>query len=90
VPAFRYRRLKFLLDLALKISRLKPSHGFLETAKDVELSGCYYDAEDASLLAQFTENALTAGSIEAFRKDRKNDLSFSGATLTWFPFPVQG
>lgn len=89
MPAFRYRRLKFLLDLGLKISRLQPSYKVSET-KDLDLSGCYYDTEDAALLAQFVQAILAARGAGEFRTNAPDTLPLSGSTLTWVPFRIHG
>lgn len=89
MPAFRYRRLKFLLDLGLKISRIQPSYK-LSDSKDLDLSGCYYDTEDAAILAQFVQALLDAGGTGKFRTEDHSTLPVSEATLTWVPFRVNG
>ncbi|HXX57001.1 MAG TPA: hypothetical protein VEI96_03265 [Thermodesulfovibrionales bacterium] len=89
VPAFRYRRLKVLLDIALRISRLQPAFSTMEP-RGLDLSGCYYDREDAELLARFTESVLTSKSLNEFRADRSDSLPLPDAQLTWFPFRLQG
>jgi len=88
IPVFRYRRLRFLLDMAVRISRFQPSYAFAE-AGGVDLLGCYYDEEDALLLAKFTRLVLESGRIEDLRTNDPN-TSLTDATLTWFPFQVQG
>ena len=89
MPAFRYRRLKFLLDLGLKISRLQPSYRVVDS-KDLDLSGCYYDTEDAALLAGFVEAILETKVVGDIRTETREKLSLSGATLTWIPFRITG
>ncbi len=89
MPAFRYRRLKFLLDLGLKISRLRPSYKVRET-KDLDLFGCYYDPEDAALLAQFVQAILDTHVFGSLRTDASDTLPVSGSTLTWVPFLIHG
>lgn len=89
MPAFRYRRLKFLLDLGLKISRLQPSYEVIDS-KDLDLSGCYYDTEDASLLAGFVEAILGTNVVSDISTEGHEKLSLSGATLTWIPFRING
>ena len=89
VPAFRYRRLKFLVDMAIGISLLRPSYELLETGSP-DLNGCYYDREDAAALAQFAAAAMATGDGEAVGALRQDSLCVTGATLTWFPFAVKG
>jgi hypothetical protein len=74
-PAFRFRRLKFLADLARKLSGADPAWT-PSTLPPPELHGCHYDAEDAVLLARFTEIGL----------GREPEPSFTRASLAWFPF----
>lgn len=89
IPAFRCRRLKIILDIALVMSRLQPS--FSVAGNDsLELSGCHYDSEDAASLAQFTQEVMTSRSIGEFKKAGVDDSNLSSATLTWFPFKIEG
>lgn len=89
IPAFRYRRLKFLLELALIITRLQPEYS-VSGYKASDLSGCCYDSADAASLAQFTQAALISDSTEDFKTELADSLSVTGATLVWFPFRIQG
>jgi DNA-directed RNA polymerase subunit RPC12/RpoP len=89
IPAFRYRRLKLLLDLALCLSRIQPEFSCIESGKQ-ELSGCYYDSRDAAMLAQFSDAALRSDTIDAYRSHTGNDLLQFGAKLIWFPFEIKG
>jgi hypothetical protein len=89
IPGFRCRRLKFLLDLALRISRLQPVYSPSEQ-KGVEPSSCCYDREDASLLARFTQACLLSRRIEDFRDAAKHAVSVKNAELVCFPFRLQG
>jgi LSD1 subclass zinc finger protein len=75
-PAFRFRRLKYLSDLARNFARTPPAYGPLLGPRP-PLVGCHYDVEDAILLARFTRAGLDPGA-PAF--------TVRGATLTWFPF----
>jgi hypothetical protein len=74
-PAFRFRRLKFLADLARKLSGADPTWTPI-AVPPAELHGCHYDAEDAVLLARFTRVGL----------GRDADPGFTRASLAWFPF----
>jgi hypothetical protein len=89
IPAFRYRRLKLLLDLALCLSRIQPEFPKAEITQQ-NLAGCYYDSRDAAMLAKFAEAALKADNIEAYRTHRADDLPITGATLIWLPFEIKG
>jgi DNA-directed RNA polymerase subunit RPC12/RpoP len=90
VPSFRYRRLKFLLDLGLRLSRIQPDVVFLDPIKEVELFGCYYDREDAGLLACFTNLMLSSEKVDDFSGNQKQQSSLPEATLIWLPFRIQG
>jgi hypothetical protein len=89
VPAFRYRRLKVLSDLARNLSRKQPSYPALDGERP-QVHGCYYDQEDAAMLAQFIHVGLASkrlGSIKAFDEEK---FSVTNTNLAWFPFKVQG
>ena len=88
-PAFRYRRLKILMDIALTFTRLQPTHDASDQ-KNEELTGCYYDSEDGLLLAGLARSVLTAKDIDGFRDACSKELSPSEAALTWFPFRIEG
>jgi len=88
-PAFRYRRLKILMDIALNFTRLQPSYVASDN-KNEELTGCYYDSEDGLLLAALARSVLTAKDINGFRDACSKELSPSEAALTWFPFKIEG
>jgi LSD1 subclass zinc finger protein len=75
-PAFRFRRLKVLSDLARSFSRTQPAYERVEGPRPA-LHGCHYDAEDALLLARFTLAGLDAGAPAP---------DVRAARLTWFPF----
>ncbi len=86
IPAFRDRRPGALLDIALRLSRLQPAYSVIDIKPD--LSGCYYDSEDAFLMAQFTQSLLASESIEQFKTG--DDLSITESVLAWLPFELQG
>jgi LSD1 subclass zinc finger protein len=89
VPAFRYRRLKFLSDLATHLSRQQPSYSVLYE-KRPEVHGCYYDHEDAAMLAQFIHVGLAPKRLEVINLLQEERFSVTDSTLTWFPFKIQG
>jgi len=89
LPAFRYRQLKFLSDLAIRISRQQPSYSVL-TEKLPEVRGCYYDQEDAVMLAQFSQVGLAPRPLEKISALQQEDFSMTDATLTWFPYEING
>ncbi|HZR47774.1 MAG TPA: hypothetical protein VFA47_13775 [Candidatus Manganitrophaceae bacterium] len=84
IPAFRYRRLKMLSDLARRISEKQPDYSMTTGAKP-ELHGCYYDQEDAASMAQFIHAGADRKSLEKAGLG-KNRFQVKNATLTWFPF----
>lgn len=94
LPAFRCRRLKFLADLAMNISRKQPRYTVSDSNKpDIHsgiFGGCCYDQEDAALLAHFVFEGLKAKQPDSVKSLRGERLSFKDAKLTWFPFAVNG
>jgi DNA-directed RNA polymerase subunit RPC12/RpoP len=83
-PAFRYRRLKVLHDLAARLSAKPPAYRPW-TGERPAVRGCFYDAEDAALLARFAAAGLhrTPGQVKAAAEA---EPAFAGARLTWIPF----
>jgi LSD1 subclass zinc finger protein len=79
VPAFRYRRLKALADLAARLAAT-PLRFDRWTGPRPRLRGCFYDFDDACLLAQFV--AVGAGSPTVERP--------GGGKLVWLPFKREG
>ena len=55
-----------------------------------DMQGCYYDAEDAFLVAQFVHAGIMLKTPEDIKSFNKNNLLLQSATLTWFPFKVNG
>jgi hypothetical protein len=90
IPAFRYRRLKLLLDLVLCLTRTQPDFPRVEAVEQKNLFGCYYDSRDAATLAKFAALALKADDIDTYKACGADDLSTTGATLIWLPFEVKG
>lgn len=84
-PAFRFRNLKLLADLASSLTRTAPSWTTLGEPP-TELHGCHYDAEDAILLARFTQTRLGSAPGDDTARDADGPVTFTRATLTWFPF----
>lgn len=85
IPAFRCLRLKLMLDIALRLSRLQPSYSVIDL-KLPDISGCYYDSEDAILMAQFTQSVLSSERIEKFRTG--DDLSITESALVLLPLEM--
>lgn len=84
VPAFRYRRLKTLHDLAARLTAKPPVYRPW-TGERPAVRGCFYDAEDAALLARFAAagRQRTPGGVKAAAEA---EPAFAGARLTWIPF----
>ncbi len=83
-PAFRYRRLKTLHDLAARLTAKPPAYRPW-TGERPAGHGCFYDAEDAALLARFA----AAGRRRIPREVKaagEAEPAFAGARLTWLPF----
>lgn len=87
LPAFRYRRLKLLGDLAKRLLKAQPVYTISAKSFVPSQGGCY-DQEDAALLARFTWAGLQ-GPKEMKTLEEK-PFSVSDATLTWFPFQIEG
>jgi len=83
-PAFRYRRLKALHDLASRLTTKPPAYQPW-TGERPALHGCFYDAEDAALLARFAAagRQRTARAVQAAAEA---EPAFAAARLTWLPF----
>ena len=88
-PAFRYRRLQLLSDLAMNMARQQPIYS-VTNGVIPGLRGCYYDREDAVKLAQFAAAGLHAKDPEKLSAMQADRLTVSGTTLTWFPFLDRG
>ncbi|HEX7217123.1 MAG TPA: hypothetical protein VF578_23135 [Methylomirabilota bacterium] len=88
VPAFRCRRLKILHDLATRFTAKPPVYQ-AATGERPSARGCFYDAEDAALLARFAAagRRLTPDAVKAVADD---EPAFTGARLIWIPFKREG
>lgn len=84
VPAFRYRRLKALQDLTARLSARPPAYEAW-TGERPAGQGCFYDVEDAVLLARFTAagRRRTPAAVKAAATD---EPGYQGARLVWLPF----
>ncbi len=87
VPAFRYRRLKLLGDLARHLSKIQPTYALSTNSFKAAQGGCY-DQEDAVLFAQFTWAGLQGR--KGITDLNEKPLLIRHATLTWFPFHIEG
>ncbi len=54
------------------------------------MSGCYYDSEDAALLAGFTNLILASDKIADFSNSHADAPPLSDPSLVWLPFRIQG
>jgi hypothetical protein len=90
IPAFRYRRLKVLADLARDMSRQERSYKAVSRQQVPPLHGCYYDRDDAVSLAEVAYPGLSGSPERALEKLEQEPLSFANATLTWLPFEPEG
>jgi hypothetical protein len=88
VPAFHCRRLKILNDLATRFGAKPPVYQ-TETGERPLARGCFYDAEDAVLLARFAA-AGRRKTPEAVKAAAGDEPSFAGARLVWIPFKREG
>ena len=88
VPAFRYRRLKALADLTARLSATPLSYERW-TGSRPQARGCFYDADDAALLAQFTAAGQRATAPDTATVPDAEDWRVAGATLIWLPFRRQ-
>ena len=88
VPAFRYRRLKGLQDLSARFTAQPPVYEPW-TGERPTVHGCFYDVEDAILLARFTA-AGRRRTPDAVRAAAKDEPTFQGARLAWIPFRREG
>ena len=88
VPAFRCRRLKILHDLATRFTARPPVYQ-AGTGERPSGRGCFYDAEDAGLLARFAAagRRRTPDAVKAAVADEPN---FTSARLVWIPFKREG
>lgn len=88
VPAFRYRRLKALQDLTARFSAKPPAYEPW-TGERPPAQGCFYDVEDAVLLARFTAagRRRTPAAVKAAATD---EPGYQGARLVWIPFRREG
>jgi LSD1 subclass zinc finger protein len=85
VPAFRFRRLKILVDLTRDLSRREWSYDATD-AGECELHGCYYDQDDAARLAEIAYPGLALDVDRAIEELAASPLAFAEHSLTWFPF----
>ena len=83
-PAFRYRRLKALHDLCARLTAKPPTYRPWAGERPA-LQGCFYDAEDAALLARF-EAAGRLRNPRAVAAAAETEPTFTAARLTWLPF----
>lgn len=85
VPAFRYRRLKFVVDLARALMIKAPEYA---DARDMQFTGlgAFYDQEDAAALAAFVISATDVTSDRYAKRLRKTPLRVGASKLVWIPY----
>ncbi|MGE5239909.1 MAG: hypothetical protein ACM3ON_14035 [Chloroflexota bacterium] len=89
VPAWRYRRLKTLVELAVRLSGRPMSNALPDTLVG-DFVGCYYDEDDALLIARFVRAAHMAKTAEDLLKVSEGSVQTGPASLTWIPLEVRG
>ena len=89
MPAFRYRRLKLLADVAQRLTDKQPSYGVRQGEKP-EAYGCFYDQHDALKFAAFTHVGMRARRSRRVEITPGEKLPLRNVTLTWIPFREQG
>jgi DNA-directed RNA polymerase subunit RPC12/RpoP len=92
VPAFRYRRLKILNELAIRLSAAAVEYG---TVPDdgVDLGGApgaWLDHGEAALLARLVHLGLLNRDCRDADFFRVEEPAVEGAVLTWLPFASYG
>lgn len=88
VPAFRYRRLKFLVDLARALVKKSCAYSLTQEERTSEY-GCFYDQDDALRLAEFVYAGLDATPSERIRMLEGKQVAFGTPVLTWFPYRLR-
>jgi hypothetical protein len=87
MPAFRYRRLKLLADLATNLARTQPVVQLAEpTPETPDLHGCFFDAEDATSLCRFVAAGLESRSLTAVERFPAHEVRAGKPVLLWIPF----
>lgn len=89
VPAFRYRSLRTLADLALRTTQGEVVYEDPDMVSG-EFAGCYYDEDDAVCFGRFVHAALTAKDLADIESAHREMPAAGGAFLVWVPFDIQG
>lgn len=89
VPAFRYRSLKTLADLALRMSHGEVGYESPDAASG-GFSGCYYDEHDAMRLGRFVHAALMAKAVADIERAHREMPAAGGGFVVWVPFEMRG
>lgn len=99
LPAFRYRRLKLLVDLAAHLSRIRPTCAVSETAGEkgekeeicyTSLAACFYDPDDAIRMVHFICSGMAAQSWYGAPLPVEEPFSTRQISLLWLPYWKQG
>ena len=89
LPAFRYRRLKILSDLATALARTGPTWSAADAdAALPDLHGCFFDAEDAAAFARFVCAGLGDREVETFEAFPRDEVAVGKPALAWIPCPI--
>jgi hypothetical protein len=88
VPAFRFRLLKRLNDLAVNLSRKNPGLR-LGAPREARLHPVYFDREDAAALARFAAFELRAGRTARAGPSPLEGVEVEEADLVWIPFHAE-
>lgn len=88
VPAFRYRRLKFLVDLARVLATKTPAYADAAPHRFTG-RGAVYDRDDAAALAAFVLSASDPTSDRIARQLARTPLEVHSAQLRWIPYRQQ-
>jgi hypothetical protein len=85
IPAFRYRRLKFLVDIARALTAKAPTYTTAE-ANQFSGRGAFYDRDDAAALAAVVLAATDPNSDRKAKQLKKTPLQVHAANLVWMPY----
>jgi hypothetical protein len=85
IPAFRYRRLKFLVDLARVLALKAPAYAHA-TASPFSGRGAFYDQDDAAALAAVALAATDLISDRRAKQLKQSPLEIHAARLVWMPY----
>lgn len=85
IPAFRYRRLKFLVDIARVLAAKVPTYTSA-TASQFSGRGAFYDQDDAAALASVVFSATDLSSDRKAKQLKRAPLEVHATNLVWMPY----